>query len=214
VASSAVFVSTGPLWVALLSPFVLHEKVGWIAIFGLILSLTGGILIGLSDLCSLHQTPACINFKGFLAARAMWGNLLALFGAWAITGYLIIGRKIRSKMSLVPYIFLVYSMGAIFLLIYTFVSGISLIGYESKAYLWVLSLAIVPQLIGHSIFNWALKYMSATFVAGSTLGEPVGSAILAILFLGEIPSQAVLFGGILILVGILLVSNQQHKSWE
>lgn len=212
VASSAVFVSTGPLWVALLSPLLLREQVGWTAAFGLALALAGGIVIALADICSWQSGITCPDLSGFLQARAIWGNFLSLLGAWAITGYLIIGRKIRSGMSLVPYIFLVYSMAAIFLISSTVLSRVSLFEYESKSYVWVLLLAMVPQLIGHSIFNWALKYMPATFVAGSTLGEPVGSALLAVFFLHEFPSQTVLYGGILILAGILLVSNQQYKS--
>jgi drug/metabolite transporter (DMT)-like permease len=211
VASSAVFVSTGPLWVAMLSPVLLNEKLGRIAILGLILSLAGGTVIGLSDACSWNQGISCPNISGILHGRAMWGNFLALLGAWAMTGYLIIGRKIRASLSLVPYIFLVYGMAAIVLIIFMLASGNSPFGYEPGTYVWIFLLAIVPQLIGHSTFNWALKHMSATFVAVSTLGEPLGSAVLAIFILNEYPSYLVLFGGILILAGITLVSHQQNK---
>lgn len=142
----------------------------------------------------------------------MWGNFLALAGAWAVTGYLIIGRRIRAGMSLLPYIFLVYGMASIMLIVFMLASGNSPFGYHPKTYGWIFLLAAVPQLIGHSIFNWALKHMAATFVAVSTLGEPVGSAILAIIILKEFPSPVVIFGGILILAGITLVSSQQNKS--
>ena len=141
----------------------------------------------------------------------MWGNFLALAGAWAVTGYLIIGRKIRAGMSLVPYIFLVYGMAAIVLIIFMLTSGNSPVGYEPKTYGWILLLAALPQLIGHSAFNWALKYMPATFVAVNTLGEPIGSAILAIFILRELPTTAVVGGGLFILLGIVLVSSQQKK---
>jgi drug/metabolite transporter (DMT)-like permease len=212
VASSAVLVSTGPLWVALLSPFVLNERVKAIATLGLILALAGGSMIALADVCSWQRGIACLNFKDLLSGQAARGNFLALLGAWAMTGYLILGRRTLAAMPLIPYIFLVYGMGAIFLVFFTLASGISLFGYEPKTYGWVLFLAIVPQLIGHSTFNWALKYLPATFVASSTLGEPVGAAILAIFILKEIPSIAIVLGGILILGGILLVSYPQRGS--
>lgn len=212
VASSAVFVSTGPLWVALLSPLLLNERLGRIAIFGLILSLAGGTVIGLSDACTWNDGISCPDLPGILQGRAMWGNFLALLGAWAVTGYLIIGRKIRASISLMPYIFLVYGMAAIVLIIFMLVSANSPFGYEPKTYGWIFLLALVPQLIGHSIFNWALKHLPATFVAVSTLGEPLGSAILAIFILNEFPSYIILLGGILILIGITLVSNQKNKS--
>lgn len=212
VASSAVFVTTGPLWVALLSPLLLNEKLGRIAIFGLIVALVGGTVIGLSDACSWNNGVSCPAISSFLQGDAMWGNFLALLGAWAVTGYLIIGRKIRSSMSLVPYIFLVYGMASITLIILMLFSGKSPLGYTSTSYGWVVLLAVIPQLIGHSMFNWALKHVSATFVAISTLGEPIGSAILAIFILKEMPSFIVLLGGILILAGIILTSIQQNKS--
>jgi drug/metabolite transporter (DMT)-like permease len=212
VASSAVFVSTGPLWVALFSPMVLNEKLGRIAMIGLILSLAGGTVIGFSDACSWDQGISCPDLADIMQGRTMWGNFLALLGAWAMTGYLIIGRKIRAHISLVPYIFLVYGMAAIALIIFMLASRNSPLGYEPETYGWILLLAVVPQLIGHSIFNWALKHMPATFVAVNTLGEPVGSAILAVFILNEYPSYMVLLGGILILAGIVLVSNQQNKS--
>jgi len=103
----------------------------------------------------------------------MWGNFLALTGAWAVTGYLIIGRKVRSGMSLIPYIFLVYGMSAITLIIMMFVTGNTPFGFDAKTYGWIFLLALLPQLIGHSTFNWALKYLPAAFVAIITLGEPV-----------------------------------------
>ena len=137
----------------------------------------------------------------------MWGNFLALIGAWTVTGYLIIGRKLRTGMKLTPYIFLVYGMAAIALIIFMFVTGNSPLGYEPKTYGWIFLLAAVPQLIGHSTLNWALEYVPAALVAVITLGEPIGSAILAFFLLNETPSNVVLFGGILILFGIYLVSR-------
>lgn len=211
VASSAVFVSTGPLWVALLSPVLLNEKPGTVALLGLILALAGGIVIGLSDACSWHNGISCPEIAGFLQGRTMWGNILALLGAWAVTGYLIIGRKTRASMSLIPYIFLVYGLAALILIVFMFTSGNSPLGYATKSYGWILLLAVIPQLIGHSMFNWALKHVPATYVAVSTLGEPVGSAILAIFILNEFPSHTVLLGGILILTGIILTSSPQKK---
>lgn len=212
VASSAVFVSTGPLWVAMLSPFLLNERLSRITSLGLTLALAGGTVIGLSDACSWNDGLSCPNIGDFLQGRAMWGNFLALLGAWAVTGYLIIGRKIRTSISLIPYIFLVYGMAAVALIVFMLFSGNSPFGYASKSYAWIFLLALIPQLIGHSLFNWALKHISATFVAVSTLGEPLGSAILAIFILNEFPSYIVLLGGILILTGIILTSSQQVKS--
>ena len=96
VASSAVFVATGPLWVALLSPMLLNEHLTQTAVIGLALALFGGIVVGLSDACVIHKGILCPELSQILQGRAMWGNFLALAGAWAVTGYLIIGRKLRA----------------------------------------------------------------------------------------------------------------------
>ena len=212
VASSVVFVSTGPLWVALLSPLLLKEHLARTAIFGLGLSLAGGTIIGLSDACVWDAGLSCPALQDVMQGRAMWGNFLALLGALTVTGYLIIGRKLRSRVSLVPYIFMVYGMAAIALIVIMFVSGNSPFGFAPKTYGWIFLLAALPQLIGHSTYNWALKYLPAALVAVMTLGEPIGSAILAFFILNETPTPATLFGGALILTGIYLASRQTNPK--
>ena len=207
VASSVVFVSTGPLWVALLSPVLLNERLTRTAVFGLGIAILGGTIIGLSDACAWEGGLQCPELSQVMQGRAMWGNFLALVGAWTVSGYLIIGRKLRAKMSLIPYIFLVYGMSALALVIIMFAAGQSPLGYSPRTYGWVFLLAAFPQLIGHSTYNWVLGYMPATLVAIVTLVEPIGSAILAYFLLRETPAAGVLLGGLLILVGIYLASR-------
>ena len=142
-----------------------------------------------------------------LVARTVWGNFLALIGAWTVSGYLIIGRKLRGKISLIPYIFLVYGVAAVALIITMFAAGQSPFGYPAHSYGWIFLLAAFPQLLGHSTYNWALRYLPAAFVAVTTLGEPIGSAILAFFLLKETPTIAVFTGGVLILIGIYLASR-------
>lgn len=212
VASSAVFVSTGPLWVALLSPFLLKEHLGRTAVVGLILSFAGGAIIGLSDACIWDGRLVCSALQDVMQGRIMWGNFLALLGGFAVTGYLIIGRKLRAGINLIPYIFMVYGMAAVTLTIVMFASGNTPFGYAPQTYSWIFLLAALPQLIGHTTFNWALKYMPASFVAVTTLGEPVGSAILALFILREMPSAIDIIGGVFILAGIYLASSQRTSN--
>jgi drug/metabolite transporter (DMT)-like permease len=141
----------------------------------------------------------------------MWGNFLALAGAWTVSGYLIIGRKLRTarNVSLVPYILLVYGTAAIALLGILFAARQTPFGYPARAYGWIFLLAAFPQLMGHSTYNWALRYVPATLVAVITLVEPIASAVLAYFILRETPSPGVVAGGLLILVGIFLASRRQ-----
>lgn len=207
VASSVVFVSTGPLWVALLSPVFLNERLTRAAVVGLLIAILGGIAIGLSDACIWSNGLRCPQMGQILQGRAMWGNFLALVGAWTVSGYIIIGRKVRAKISLIPYIFLVYGISAVALILMMFAAGESPRGYPAETYGWIFLLALFPQLIGHSTYNWLLRYLPASLVAITTLAEPVGSAILAYFILSEIPSGGVMLGGLLILIGIYLASR-------
>ena len=152
------------------------------------------------------------SLNQILHGRMLFGNFLALVGAWMVAGYLMIGRKLRVKMSLMPYIFLVYGMAAVCLLIIVPVARESLFGYHWLTYVWILLLALVPQLIGHSTYNWALAYLSAALVAVMTLGEPIGSSVLAYFILKETPTLAILFGGVLILIGIYFATRGNKEK--
>ena len=207
VASSVVFVSTGPLWVALLSPVLLNERMRRAALVGLVLAFVGGAVVGLSDACHWKPGLQCADLSEVLVGRAMWGNFLALIGAWAVSGYLIIGRKLRTKVSLVPYIFVVYGMAAIGLVLGMVLAGESPLGHPLQAYLWIFLLAAFPQLIGHSTYNWVLRFIPASLVAITTLVEPIASAVMAYVVLRETPGFGVLLGGALILTGIYLASR-------
>jgi drug/metabolite transporter (DMT)-like permease len=210
VASSVVLVSTVPLWVALLSPFTIKEPIHEAVIIGLFFTLIGGAVVGVSDSCSTSAGHlVCPKLVDFMHGQAFWGDILALCGAIAGAGYLLIGRKLRSKMSLISYISLVYGMAAIVLVFIMFSARENPLGYSPQIYLWLLLLAIIPQLIGHSTFNWALGYLSAAYVSITLLGEPIGSTILAYFVLNEKPTWIKLIGGGLILVGIYAASKAE-----
>jgi drug/metabolite transporter (DMT)-like permease len=207
VASSVVLVSTGPLWVALLSPLVLRERLGPGALAGLALAVIGGVIIAANDSCSLEAGLRCSGLGTTAEGTSLWGNLLALLGALAVSGYLLIGRHLRSSISLAPYIFLAYGTAALVLLAAAGLMGSLVVNLSGRTYLWIILLALVPQLIGHSTYNWALKYLRAAAVAVTTLGEPVGSAILAYFILQEQPGILVLVGAALILAGIYVAAR-------
>ncbi len=208
VASSVVLVTTTPLWVALLSPLVLREPIQRPVVVGLVIALIGGTVVGISDTCPVTSAGiACPPLTEFAGGRAFLGDLLALLGAFMAAGYMLIGRSLRPGLSLLSYIFTVYGTAAVVLLGLVFAFRLPLFGYPPEAYLWMLALAVIPQLIGHSTFNWALRYLPAAFVSITLLGEPIGSTILAFFILSEVPNLPKLAGGALILLGIYIASR-------
>ena len=215
IASSVVLVTTAPLWVALLSPVLLKEKVSPIVFIGLAVSLTGSVIVGLNSACSIKAGGFdCIAFSSMFTGRAFWGNLLALAGAFLSAGYLMVGRRVRNGISLTTYTFLVYGIAALSLIVMIILTGTQIAAYSGNTWIWMVLLAVVPQLIGHSTFNYFLKELSAAFVSIALLGEPVGTVILAYLFLHESPSFLEVVGGLLILTGIAIatVSNGRRKE--
>jgi drug/metabolite transporter (DMT)-like permease len=215
VASSVVLVTTTPLWVGIFSPLILKEPLRRVVAIGLGLALVGSTIVGLSDVCSWRSAGLiCPPLGDFMHGRAFIGDLLALVGAFMAACYLMIGRSLRGRMSLLSYIFLVYGMAACVLIVAMLATHQSPFGYPPLTYLWFFLLALVPQLIGHSTFNWTLRYLSAAYVSISLLGEPVGSTILAYLFLQETPAALKVFGAILILAGIYVASRSEAQSLQ
>ena len=228
VASSVVFVTTTPLWVALLAPLMLKESLARPVLMGMLVTLAGGVIIALSDSCSMTIGGLiCPPLRQFIGGTAFVGDFLALIGAWAAAGYILIGRRLRAGMSLVVYIFVVYGMAAVSLLALAlgahFLTPTGLDtplrsnpfwGYPPITYLWFALLALIPQLLGHSTFNWALGYLSAAYVSITLLGEPIGSTILAYFLLGEKPTTVKIIGAILILFGIYTASRRESTRRE
>jgi drug/metabolite transporter (DMT)-like permease len=195
VASSVVLVTTTPLWVALLSPFTLREPITRGQLAGMLAALAGGVVIGVSD------------SGDSAASNPLLGDLLALTGAMMAASYIIIGRRLRKKMTLVSYTFLVYGTAAVMLVVFMLAGGYSPLGYPRVTYLWFVLLALIPQLLGHSSINWALGYLSAASVSTILLGEPIGSTILAVILLHETPGVVKILGVALILAGIYAVAR-------
>ena len=214
VASSVVLVSTSPLFVSILSPIFLGEPIHRKLRIGLALSLLGTLIVGLSDACVFEDTVYCPSLSSILSVQAIKGDFLALLGAISGAAYLLIGRRLRGRVALLPYISLAYSSAAVVLVGIVLIMGLQTTGYASDTYLWFLLLAIFPQLIGHSTINWALRFLPAAYVSVTLLGEPVASTLWAYLFLGEKPSSFMFAGAVLVLIGIGVASQRQSKQGD
>lgn len=212
VASSAVLVATSPLFVALLSPLALRETPSRALVLGLLLSLSGSLIIGFGDACTSSDGFRCPPLSQFLDGQAIRGDFLAMAGAIAGAGYMIVGRGLRGRLSLIPYIGLVYTAAALTLDLMVWGSDLPIFGYSPRTYLWFALLALLPQLVAHSTVNWALRYLSASFVAVTMLGEPVATTLWAFLILAETPPSIGLIGGVVILFGITVAAQGRTSS--
>jgi drug/metabolite transporter (DMT)-like permease len=200
VASSTALVTTNPLWVALASAIFLRESPGAATVAGIAMTLAGSALVFAADASRAPEAVAPIL-----------GNMLALAGAVAASGYLLVGRAMRARMSLTAYLWLAYSAAALVLVIAALARGVSFRSLPGTAWAAMALLALGPQLIGHTAFNWALRRLTATFVAVAILGEPVGSALLAYSFFGERFSALQFAGFTLLLLGIFVAAREEGR---
>jgi len=196
VAASVVLVSASPIFVGLASHLLLRERLSRTIVTALAITVAGSALIGLGDL------------RG--STHRLWGDMLALGGAVAGAGYFVIGRRLRARLSLLAYVFPVYTTAAVILLVFVLVSGLPATPNQPQTWLWILLMALGPQILGHSSLNWALRYLSATYVTIATMGEPIISSLLAWWLLKEAPSAWAVVGGALILAGIAIASRAEH----
>jgi drug/metabolite transporter (DMT)-like permease len=198
VASSVVLVTTQPIFVGIGEWLLMKERMKSRLILGIVLCGVGSALIGYGDMTH--------------SQGSLFGDVLAVLGAITASGYFLVGRKMRKKRNLISYIFPVYSTAGLLLVILVLLFQKPFFGYSSSTYLYLVLLAVVPQLIGHTTFNWALKYMSASLVVITILGEPVGSTMLAYLILAEGLTVWKVLGGISIFSGILIALRNPAVS--
>jgi len=201
VASSAALVTTNPVWVGIASVVVLRERVPRAVIVGILLGLLGSLVVFGSA-----------SGKGAAAPAPALGNSLALVGALAASAYLLIGRGLRARVSLLTYIWIAYGAAAILLIAAAVATVPPRFAPTGTAVLLTLALALGPQLIGHTAVNWAVRRASATVVALAILGEPVGAALLAWLLFGETFSASQLIGFAMLLCGIFFAARAPQES--
>lgn len=193
VASSVVIVTTQPVFVVIGSWLFFRERVPRLALLGGGLALAGSVVIGSGD------------FQ--VGMRAFVGDLLALAAAVLVSGYLLIGRRLRGSVELQGYTFVTYGTSTLVLVAASALVRVPFHPYPLRDWLLFLALAAVCTVLGHTVFNWVLRYVQASVVSVSILGEPIGAIVWASIFLGENPTPRQLAGGTLILAGLFLFTR-------
>lgn len=190
VASSVVLVSLQPVFAFLGTYLFFTERFSARSIISMCIVVIGSVTITWGD------------FQ--LGGQALIGDALALMGAIAMTGYFLFGQQARKKMDVIPYTFLVYGISALLLIGYNIVLQVPFFPYPTNHWTIFFLLAIIPTFLGHSIFNWALKWVSTSTVSMASVCEPIGATLLAYIFLHEHISWEQWLGGSIVLIGLLL----------
>ncbi len=198
VANSVVLVNTNPLWVGLLTPLIAKERIRRAAVYSICISVIGGAIIGYGDFAT--------------GGQALLGDALALAGSMCAAIYLLLGRSLRRKLSLLPYIFLCYGSAALILWAIVLVLRLPISGFSPGTWAAFGGMALIAQILGHSTYNWALRWLSAGLIAVSLLGEPIGSTILAYIIFDEGLTVYKVVGGLIILCAIYLAASAENRK--
>ena len=188
IASSTVIVCLQPLFSIVLERVLLKSRFRPAALVGCGIALIGSVIIG------------CGDFQ--ISGLSLLGDILAFVAAGVISGYYFLGQTIRREVSALTYSVLAYIASAAVLLMYTLVRGEPLVGYPSQTWLAFVGIALIATVGGQFVFNLLLKQLPASAVTMSILGEPVGTCILAYLFLHESISLRQLLGIVTIIGGL------------
>ena len=200
VAASVVLVCTQPVFVAILAYLLFGERTSPLSFFGILVALAGTVVIA-SD--------------GSVGSATFFGNTLAVIGAVAVAAYVLIGRSLRTTgVGVLPYSIVVYASAAATLVPAALYGGVPLWGYSGETWFWLWVVTLGPQILGHTVLNWALRYVEASIISGTILAEPVVSALLAWLILSERPGLATLLGGAVVLAGLFLLLRGYHAPGE
>ncbi|WP_102274143.1 DMT family transporter [Cytobacillus massiliigabonensis] len=197
VASSTVLVTLQPLFAFIGTYFFFKEKFSWKAILSGLLAVFGSIIISWGD------------FK--ISGSALFGDLLALIACALVTAYLMFGQSVRKRLSLVTYTFVVYSISTISLFIYVLIRQEPLVPYGTSDWIYFILLALIPNLLGHTLFNWSLKFLSTSTISMAILFEPVGAAILAYYLLQEAVVWTQALGGAIVIGGVSLFLIDERR---
>ena len=204
VASSVIFVHVDPIFVALVSHFLLGERLSRRVALGIGIAFMGATVIALGDLG--------------VGEESLIGDALSIIGAVALGVYLMAGRRLRQRLDLTTYVTPVYAVSAAVLALGSVAVGVPLVGYDARVMMLFAVIALVPMIFGHTLYNWALRWVSAPVVSISLLGEPLGASILAFLLLGEAPGPLTMIGGAVTLAGILICAYKpagiSTRGWE
>lgn len=208
VASSVILVTAHPVLVVPVSYYFFKEKLSWINIIGVSISIIGVVILVIGN-----------YGLGALTIDSVEGNILAILGGVAAGIYILGGRKMRKTVSVFSYVFVVYAVGTVLLLGICLAFHSPLVNLSLRDYEVIFLMAIVSGIFGHTFYNWSLKHVRTSLASVVLLGEPLGSTLLAFAlpWIQQIPSRYTSIGGGIILLGIYLTSRSSidsnlHKS--
>lgn len=197
IARSVLFVSTSPLWVALLQYASGQGAPPRSTRIALALAVAGA---------------AVVSGGGAIGGAALAGDLLAVTGGMAMAGYFLLSRRAQADLPFRSYLGIAYGTAAALLWIVLVATGTQASGFTPGTWAALAGMALVSQLIGHSGYNWSLRHLDPLFVAVVSVGEPILASLLGWWLIGEALDARTAAGGVLVLAAIALAARQPSRT--
>jgi drug/metabolite transporter (DMT)-like permease len=190
VASAMILTALEPVFVVIGAYFLFKEKTSKVGIISILIAVSGSVIIASGDIG--------------VSKTALYGDLLSILGTVAVSVHMLAGQELCRKMPSIIYSFAVFLIGGLVLFVYNICTNVSLTQYDIKDWWIFLLLALIPNIFGHALFNWLLKYVGATTISMAILGEPIGAIILAYFLLGEMTTASQLVGGTIVMISVMV----------
>ena len=168
--------------------------------FAIVVAVVGAIIIGVGD------SDPSVTY-----ANPLLGNGMAFLAAFLVSFYLIIGRAVRMRLSWLTYVIGMYLVVMVVIVGAALIGGAPLFGLPPKIYLLCAAMGLIPQILGHGAFNYAVKYFDASFLGLLSLFEPVAGSVYAYLLFAEVPTAVSAVGLITVLGGLTVGILAQRK---
>ncbi|WP_049937337.1 DMT family transporter [Haloplanus natans] len=210
VAASVTLVQAQPAFVAVGAWLLLGERVSRRGALGIVIALVGMAGLSFGPTIRVAVDPG-VTAAGVVVGT-QYGNALALLAAVAVAAYYLAGRSLRRRLGVLPYVAVVYTVCALALLVVAVARGLPLLAYPPHEWALFVGMAVGPGVLGHTVINWALGHLESHVVSVTLLGEPLGSTVLAVVLLSEVPTVGTLVGGAVVLAGIYVTASARRYA--
>ena len=198
IASAVVICNISPIIILIITAVFFREKTTVKAVIGVVVALIGAAII----------TGGDYSFAG----NAIYGDIMAFFGALFYALYFLVGRKMRKDVNAPVYVFIVFTTCWFAFAVGMIATGTPFTGYSTQDYLYLFAFAMVCSIGAHAVFNWCLGHVSPLYISTIETGESIFAAALAALFFAEIPTMWQWIGGGITLCGLLYYNLHDLQS--
>ena len=197
-ANATLFGTLAPIFTVILNYIFYRDKINLNVFIGLVLTFLGGLIMQ--------------GFDIQISSASFKGDISAVICSFWMALVLIITKNIRKNYGTINYSRSLYLSAAIGLLFLIIIMDIPVKHPTGQEIIFLLLLGFIPNILGHSIFYYSIRYLPAHTVASIPLGEPIIVSIFGLILFNEVVPNTVMFGGVFIILGLYLILKNSNNE--